>query len=542
MKKFLLFTFVILFFTFLCIFLTEKTDVLGLRNIPFDPIFENKGDHVVISWKRLPYPCFYRIEALSKTTGLVEGEPEYHAFESELTFKASYEMPATPIPMYYRITAFGMFGQLTHPSNVVENPNFKEPLRPRPIFEYTKDHPASRKPFLIWHSIPGAVCYELEILSDKPDAEGGTVMSRKNHLYSTRQIFTNGYQVDLTPFVNGETGILYWRVRALGFHHETIGEFSEAEPIYIKADEPLPTKPLINNFDQMPNATEPVYPVYQWIPLNGCENYEVELMVTPPASDENNNTQPAKNRQWAQKVEGAFSCYDEYPRPYAGEYYWRVRAIDANGNTIGTYSDVEKFTVKEKNSRIFAAAFGDSITHGGGALSFSPIDLEYSFTTYLDFPTVNIGRSGDTAHTSMLRFEKDVLYFHPYNLLILTGSNSLRAEEISAEQIISDLDAIKKKCEANDIRPIFLTLMPINPKNIRSAFHADTDPLWQQKLARVNAYIRSQKYYVDLEPYFYDANHTVMAPELSVDGLHPDIRGKMLLAEIINRRRDLLRQ
>ena len=330
--------------------------------------------------------------------------------------------------------------------------------------------------------------------------------------------------------MDGKTGTLYWRVRALGFHHETIGEFSEAEPIYINTDEPLPTKPLINNFDKMPHAAEPVYPVYQWIPLNGCENYEVELMVTPLSSEEKNNTLPAKNRQWTQKVEGA------------GEYYWRVRAIDANGNTIGTYSDVEKFIVKEKNRRIFAASFGDSITHGGGALSFSPIDLEYSFTTYLDFPAVNIGRSGDTAHTSMLRFEKDVLYFHPYNLLILTGSNSLRAEEISAEQIISDLDAIKRKCEANDIRPIFLTLMPVNPKNIRSAFHANTDPLWQQKLAQVNAYIRSQKYYVDLEPYFYDANHTVMAPDLSVDGLHPDIRGKMLMAEIINRHRNLLRQ
>ena len=33
-----------------------------------------------------------------------------------------------------------------------------------------------------------------------------------------------------------------------------------------------------------------------------------------------------------------------------------------------------------------------------------------------------------------------------------------------------------------------------------------------------------------------------MAPELSVDGLHPDIRGKMLMAEIINRRLDLLRK
>ena len=542
MKKFLLFTFIILSFTVLCAFLTEKTDVLGLRNIPFHPIFENRGDRIVISWKRLPYPCRYRIEALSKTTGLIEGEPEYHAFASDFTLKSSYEMPATPIPMYYRITAFGIFGQLTEPSNVVENQNFKEPLRPRPIFSYTKSHPASRKPFLVWHTIPCAVCYELEILSDEPDAEGGTTLSGKNHLYSTNQIFTNGYQADLSPFVNTETKTLYWRVRALGFHHEKIGEFSEAEPIYIDVKEPLPTKHLINNFDQMPNSTQPFYPVYQWIPLNGIETYEVELMVTPLLPEEKNNALPAKNRQWSQKVTGSFSCYDEYARPYAGDYYWRVRAIDANGSTIGTYSDVEKFSVKEKNNRIFAAAFGDSITHGGGALSFSPIDLEYSFTTYLDFPTVNIGRSGDTAHTSMLRFEKDVLYFHPYNLLILTGSNSLRAEEISADQIISDLDAIKKKCEANDIRPIFLTLMPINPANIRNAFHVDTDPAWWQKLVRVNTYIRSQKYYIDLEPYFYDENHTVMMPNLSVDGLHPDILGKMLMAEIINHHYNLLRR
>lgn len=265
-------------------------------------------------------------------------------------------------------------------------------------------------------------------------------------------------------------------------------------------------------------------------------------MVVPLRPEEENNTRPSKNRQWAQKVTDAFSCYDEYARPYAGEYYWRVRAIDDNGNTIGTYSDTEKFTVKEKSKRIFAAAFGDSITHGGGALSFSPMDLEYSFTTYLDIPAVNIGRSGDTSHTTMLRFEKDVLYFHPYNLLILTGSNSLRAPDITSEQIIADLEAIRKKCEANDINPIFLTLMPINPENIQHAFHVETDPLWWQKLARVNGYIRGQKHYIDLEPYFYDASRTIMAPDLSIDGLHPDIRGKMLMAEIINRHLDQFRK
>ena len=46
--------------------------------------------------------------------------------------------------------------------------------------------------------------------------------------------------------------------------------------------------------------------------------------------------------------------------------------------------------------------------------------------------------------------------------------------------------------------------------------------------------MRQQDYYIDLEPYFYDSTGTLLDTELSVDGLHPDIRGKMLMAEIIN--------
>ena len=60
MKKFLVFALVIFLFTILCIFFTEKTDVLGLRNIPFQSSFTEDGAHLILSWKRLPYPCFYK--------------------------------------------------------------------------------------------------------------------------------------------------------------------------------------------------------------------------------------------------------------------------------------------------------------------------------------------------------------------------------------------------------------------------------------------------------------------------------------------------
>ena len=47
--------------------------------------------------------------------------------------------------------------------------------------------------------------------------------------------------------------------------------------------------------------------------------------------------------------------------------------------------------------------FGDSISHGGGHLSFGPADWAYSYAYYLDFPTINLSCSGDTSETMVQR-------------------------------------------------------------------------------------------------------------------------------------------
>ena len=84
--------------------------------------------------------------------------------------------------------------------------------------------------------------------------------------------------------------------------------------------------------------------------------------------------------------------------------------------------------------------------------------------------------------------------------------------------------------------------MPIHPQNIYTAFHTETSDGWRAKLAKINDFIRKQEYYVDLEPYFYDNTKTKLDETLAIDGLHPDIYGKMLMAELINAHRDLFRQ
>ena len=537
MKHYFFFTGIIFLAVLGCIFLIEKMDVLHLKQMDITAeVHETDGSSTLV-WERLPYPCYYRIDTYIKTTGAIAEESIYEHVKTEFSTTPSCKVSSAPIPFYYRITAYGMFGAVTSPSTPIAAPYFMAKA-PIPIRHYTEDAPASLKPFLLWHSIPNAVLYEVELLSAPPAQEGGTDPSPTNHLMSTRSIFTNGWQADLHAYQSYEK--IYWRVRALGLKHEAIGEFSPAEELYLDKSADFPNRPIPNTFDQVMDFHQPIYPVYQWIPLNGVTRYEVELLTELPA--EEHGTTPDPNRAWAQTITDTNAVYDEYARPYAGIYYWRVRGLDDEDNTVGTWSDLASFTVDSAANHIYAAALGDSITHGGGAISCSPAFLEYSYTTYLPFECLNLGRSGDTSHTTLERFEQDVLPLHPANLLILTGSNSLRAYGVTAQDIIDDLDELQKKCLNHGIRPIFLTLLPLNPERISLAFHSETDPSWRWKMMAVNTWIRAQEFYVDMEPHFYDKEKRIMDPLLSTDGLHPDINGKRMMAEIINERRELFRE
>lgn len=534
MKKFL--TFIILtalmtFFAIFSMYIAETTDVLQLNGHELEVTFTQDGDDTLMTWRPLPYPCVYKITTVSRTTGLVENSPPYHILKEDETRKASYIVPRAPIQTYYYITARGLFGEIYRSEKIFANPNFPKPPSPVSIYHYDKNNPASLMPFLVWHTVPNAVCYEIEILDAPPEVEGGTNFSTAHHLFDTRKIYTNGYQADLRPFK--DKAELWWRARALGLKLEPIGEFCKAEKIFVDTSKPMPNCPLINNFDLMNWLPQPIYHVFDWIPLNSAAKYEVEMLTHPPAAE--NDTEPSADSVWRMTSDDVASCYDEYGRPYAGAYYWRVRAVDDNGKTIGTWSNTEKFIVEDYTKGVDVAVFGDSISHGGGALSYSPRALQYSYETYIDFPVVNLSRSGDTAHTTLERFEHDVLPLKPKNLIISTGANCLRDARISAEDVISDLANISNLCLKNNIRPIFLTLMPINPDNLLKAFRTQTDPDWHDKLLQINEYIRRQEFFVDLEPHFYDSQGT-MDTTLSVDGIHPDIRGKMLIGELISKR------
>ena len=535
--NFCLFFLLITIFSLFAIFTAEITDIFQIKNQDILVEFKDNGEDLFLSWTPLSYPCTYRIEILSETTGILKDSPRYHVLTSVETSETIYKVPHAPIPNFYRISARGLFGEILSAKKIIPNPNFKNPPRPIPIFHYTKKNPASLMPFLVWHTVPNAVCYELEILNAPPEFEGGISHSENHHIASTTKIFTNGYQADFREIFYANEKI-YWRVRALDLHKEPIGEFSTAELIYFNENLPFPNCPLINNFDFIDYKPQPIYHAYSWIPIHNAPQYEVELLNHPPKVE--NDVEPSADSLWRQKTQDQSSLYDEYSRPFAGPYYWRVRALDAENNPIGVWSDSEKFIVEDYTKGVDAAIFGDSVAHGGGAVSYSPRALEYSYATYIDFPIINLSRSGDTSNSSLSRFKNDVLPFHPKNLIISTGTNCLRDASITAESVINDFNEINRLCIENDIRPIFLTLMPINPPNIFYIFRTETDENWHKKQIAINKFIRQQEFFIDIEPYFYD-KAGMMDKKFSIDGMHPDIRGKKLIGEIINLNRHLFK-
>jgi lysophospholipase L1-like esterase len=112
------------------------------------------------------------------------------------------------------------------------------------------------------------------------------------------------------------------------------------------------------------------------------------------------------------------------------------------------------------------------------------------------------------------------------------GINSLRGG-VAAGDVIRELSQLRDKCNKNGIRPIFLTLLPINPDAIREVFDEPTAENWREQLLLVNDFIRQQKYYIDLEVSFADSSG-LMKRFFASDGLHPGLEGKRLMAQIIN--------
>ena len=345
----------------------------------------------------------------------------------------------------------------------------------------------------------------------------------ENHLYDNQRIYTNQVLVDLSTFPPGEAP-LYWRVRPIDANWEGMGPFSS--PMEVRST----MKPITRNAPyphvyRPGNGSTLLYPVYSYAGNPGAVKYEVE--VTDQYPENRDGTEPSKYRVFSKETTLS-NVYDDNPR--IGTFYWRVRGMDENGNPLGIWSLPEKVrTNPEEHFEV--GIFGDSITQGGGHLYHSPADMAYSYVTYLDFPAVNMGRSGDTTEMMEDRFDRDVLPFHVKYLLIMGGINDLRMGA-DPQKVIGHLEAIRKKCIEHHIVPILLTIVPINPENIQKYYGDVTYSGWKESVDTVNSWIRTEPHIDTAAPF---ADYPVMPGELAMDGIHGDWNAKQMIAGEINR-------
>ncbi len=397
----------------------------------------------------------------------------------------------------------------------------------RATSHYGKDNPAPLHSILTWTPYDMAVCYEFQLWAGYNQVKPSGQPVEPLLLFTTANIYTNAYDINLSPYVN--TGNLAWRVRALNIDKQPISDYSLYEPLFIDANKDGINYPMpLSDYDiSKSNGSVLLYPVYSFVPVPGAAKYEVELTNSEPENPM--GTVPSQYRIWS-KTFTLSTIYDDYPRMGPTPFFWRVRAFAADNSQIGTYSPAKHF-LTDPSVGWQVGVLGDSISHGGGDMSYSPSNFVYSWVHYLQFPAINLSDSGDTSTSMVARFEEDALPFHPHYLLIMGGTNSLRAGT-KAEDVIEDLKELKEKCLANNIKPIFLTLLPINPGNIYRCFKENTAENWQEKFAAVNAYIRSQVH-VDVAAVM-PFGPELLPTNMGIDGLHPTAEVKRIIGETVS--------
>ncbi len=310
-----------------------------------------------------------------------------------------------------------------------------------------------------------------------------------------------------------------FKVDALDFDNNII-----REDVTITETETNPSKvKTTTEFDKMDSA--PLYPVYSWIPKHNADYYQIQLLKDGEVL-RNYNAERKEN-------DDVYDYYDQNPVNEGGNYYWRVKAMSRFGFALSEWSEEsDSVSFKVKAPAKFAA-FGDSITHGGGAITVPPSMTIYDWETYCEEPIKNLGRSGDTTDQLVDRFEYDVLPFAPKILFIMGGVNDFRGN-ILGWHTVSNLKILAEKCKENNITPIFLTPTPVNPQLIKKIKTIESPPYdWKEHYKYICDWIRNQEHFIDLSHEFEDSEG-YLRYDLTTDGLHPDLEGKRIIGEAVN--------
>ena len=380
---------------------------------------------------------------------------------------------------------------------------------------------------LNWPEIPNAVMYELIVKN----------IDTQEVLFTKYNIYASGYQLD-----NSEVNLsqnLKWQVRGLDENKVPVSDYTKPRLLHkgdeykledfsrreyttylVTKDVEISPLKITTHFDKMDYM--PVYPVYSWVPVKNADHYKIDVFYVPKYDF--NNIEKIASYTCPQGMD----YYDNKAYTKKGLYFFNVQAYDKNNHKLAEAKN-NYFTVKQDNVKV--AALGDSITHGGGAVSTPPSATLYNWETYANLPVLNIGFSGNLTSNMLNRFDNDVLSFNPKILVIMGGVNDIRTG-VKAETVINNLTSIKQKCQQHNIIPVFLTVTSVNPPRMKSVINLDISEGWDKERLKINEWIEKQPYHVDVASGLMD-EQGYLADNMTTDGLHPDFEGKKHIGELV---------
>lgn len=197
---------------------------------------------------------------------------------------------------------------------------------------------------------------------------------------------------------------------------------------------------------------------------------------------------------------------------------------------LSHYAEANRRLLAERDARPRIVFIGDSITE-----NWKAIDARSDKAVRW----VNRGISGSNTSQMLLRFEDDAVALAPSVVVIMGGTNDLRAYAGSPESVVDGAFArVKRNVTAmadiatgRGIRVVLSAVPPVGRDTARIA----RDP---QGVRRINAWIA--KFARERGSGFVDYGNVLadsegyLKPELSPDGIHPNDAGYRLMLPLID--------
>jgi lysophospholipase L1-like esterase len=181
-----------------------------------------------------------------------------------------------------------------------------------------------------------------------------------------------------------------------------------------------------------------------------------------------------------------------------------------------------------------------------GCMRSCIVFLGDSITEFWDLRTsfphrafVNRGIRGQTTGQMLLRFQQDVVDLNPSVVVINGGVNDLNTglgpNDLKA--IEENYKSIAELSLANKIRPVFATVLPINPgvRHLGQLTKPDKNSAIKTLDDWLRAYcIQEHLDLVDYAPLVSDENGSLRS-DFSSDGLHPNAKGYAIMATALEK-------